>query len=250
MNCQSCIDLIRLLLLASLISCATPKSRPVPVVEKQYLVLADSLGAHDGLEELVKPYRDSMQAAIKRPIVYNQHLLKKQLPESGLGNLLADILLERSRLIFGELDMAMLNYGGIRAALPAGEIQIGHLMEVLPFQNYVSVVEMEGELLLEFFHHWASKGGTPMSGTRYCIVEGKATQVVLNGFPLRKDMKYRVVMPDYVAKGGDGCGFLEQALSQEHSSILLFDLVLEALTEMGNRADTLNYKLDGRICIQ
>jgi 5'-nucleotidase len=68
--------------------------------------------------------------------------------ETNLGNLIADALLVRARAAGGEfgidkVDIGLQNGGGIRndSVLPAGEISELDTFDVLPFSNFVAVVE-------------------------------------------------------------------------------------------------------------
>jgi 5'-nucleotidase len=68
--------------------------------------------------------------------------------ETNLGNLIADALLARARAAGGEfgieqVDIGLQNGGGIRndSVLPAGEISELDTFDVLPFSNFVTVVE-------------------------------------------------------------------------------------------------------------
>lgn len=210
-------------------------------------VKADSTGVDSVMLALITPYKDSIQKKVGQVVGFSKREMKKALPESALGNLLADMLLEQADGYFGAIDFAMLNYGGIRAALPADTVRRGHLMEILPFQNFVAVVEMDGKLTQQFLNHWAAKGGTPVSAVRFAISEGVATSVRIKGQAIDPVRTYRVVMPDYVANGGDGCAFLQSATTIEVSRLLLFDVVLAAFNERYQKGVLIDAAEDGRV---
>jgi 2',3'-cyclic-nucleotide 2'-phosphodiesterase (5'-nucleotidase family) len=66
-----------------------------------------------------------------------------RISESALGNILSDALKEALGT-----DLALMNTGGIRAPLPAGEVRYEDLFRVLPFQNQaVSVRKMPWSIL-------------------------------------------------------------------------------------------------------
>jgi 5'-nucleotidase len=125
--------------------------------------------------------------------------------ESALGSVLADALRE-----VAGADVALLNNGGLRADLPAGELTYGALFEVLPFDNTLSVVtvspaELRG--LLEVAYN--RKGTFQVSGLKVqvgtCNGEPKLVSVTLpNGKPLPAGKRFRVAMPDFLARGGSG----------------------------------------------
>jgi 5'-nucleotidase len=60
--------------------------------------------------------------------------------ESPLGNLLADLMLESRP----QAQVALVNGGGLRADLPAGELTYGALYDAQPFDNRLALVAMTG----------------------------------------------------------------------------------------------------------
>ncbi len=229
-----------------LVGCSTTL-QPIGYSSHQYAMQADSLGADSSMLQLIAPYHAELEAQVKEVVGVSAQPLQKGLPESALGNLLADLALKAGRKEFGEGDLSMLNYGGIRAALPADTIRRGHVMEMLPFANMLQLVRMDGVLLQTFLDHWASKGGTPMAGVRFGIAEGKAVEVLIKGEPLVPTATYSVIMPDYVANGGDGCGFLSEAASHQLGSQLLLEVAMTGLKEIYLKEGIIQANKDGRI---
>lgn len=201
-------------------------------------------------DSLIAPYRQALEGVMGEAIIYNPQLLQKQQPESALGNLLADVVLEASRTDFGKVDIAMLNYGGIRAALPADTLRIGHILEMLPFNNLLQLVEMDSALLYVFLTHWLEKGGTPLAGVRVLASSKELKEVWVGAEQLTSQRTYRVVMPDYIANGGDGCGFLAGARSQQQGTRLLSEVVIAAFKAKGQRQASLNATKDERFIIE
>ncbi|MBA4304548.1 MAG: hypothetical protein C0424_10020 [Sphingobacteriaceae bacterium] len=201
-------------------------------------------------DSLIEPYRLALRGVMDEAIIFNPHQLQKKQPESALGNLLADMVLEAARTEFGWVDLAMLNYGGIRAGLPADTLRIGHVLEMLPFNNMLQLVEMDSTLLHTFLQHWVEKGGTPFAGVSL-IAKGKVLQnISIGGTPLSNQKKYRVVMPDYVANGGDGCGFLSAATTQQVGTRLLSEIIIVSLKQKARNELQLKAGTDGRFVIE
>jgi 2',3'-cyclic-nucleotide 2'-phosphodiesterase (5'-nucleotidase family) len=248
--CYTKNNILRLALICVLlmmVACRPAKWQLTAIQSSQYVMHADSLGVDSMMMTWLAPYRDSLDSYTNAPIILSQSPLSKGQPSSALGNLLADLVLDAGRREFGEVQIAMLNYGGIRAALPADTVRRGHVMEMLPFANTLQLVVMSGELLQVFLDHWASKGGTPMAGLTFRIADSKATEVLVGGSVLKPAALYEVVMPDYVANGGDGCGFLAAATLHQPGTTLLFDAVLNGLIKMNSQGQVLKSIEDGRI---
>jgi 5'-nucleotidase len=125
--------------------------------------------------------------------------------ESVLGNFLSDSL----RAI-EKADVALLNPGGLRADLKDGELTYGAVYEVLPFDNAISTLQVSGEELKRLLTaaYGSRKGVFQVSGLEVklsrCPAPDRLKDVTVSGRPLDLSRKYKVVMPDFLARGGDG----------------------------------------------
>ncbi len=64
--------------------------------------------------------------------------------ETGIGNFCADAVKYAAKT-----DIAFINGGGIRTSIPAGEITVGSLLKVFPFDNLLRAAEISGKTLLD-----------------------------------------------------------------------------------------------------
>jgi 5'-nucleotidase len=127
--------------------------------------------------------------------------------ESPLGNLIADTL----RRATGA-DIAIMNSGGIRSELPRGDLTYGDIFAVSPFDNYPAMVIMSGEQLVEILRNTTTgaRGIMQVSGVKYTYDASKkglerfVSATLEDGTPLDPKKLYSVIMPDFVAMGGDG----------------------------------------------
>jgi 2',3'-cyclic-nucleotide 2'-phosphodiesterase (5'-nucleotidase family) len=55
--------------------------------------------------------------------------------------------------------IAIMNSGGIRGSLEAGNITTADMLGVIPFQNSVDLIQIKGEYLKQTFEFMASKIG-------------------------------------------------------------------------------------------
>lgn len=138
------------------------------------------------------------------------------------GMLLADAFLAYARPQGAEA--ALLNGGSIRAAIPPGEVDRGRLLAAIPFGNTVVLREYTGRQLLQALEHGvAGEGGKGpallhVAGLRYTVDAARpagsrivsADMVSAEGMatPLEAERGYRVALPAYLARGGDGYGML------------------------------------------
>ncbi len=136
--------------------------------------------------------------------------------ESPLGSVLADSLREAAGA-----DVAMMNPGGLRADIDAGPLTFGDVYEVLPFDNTVSFVSMTGEELKRLLELvFSGKGVFQVSGLKVKLARCPGPQrfqgaTLANGKPLDPKKLYKVTMPDFLARGGDGLGVVLGTLPKE-----------------------------------
>lgn len=126
--------------------------------------------------------------------------------ESALGSFLADSLRGMEKA-----DVALVNPGGLRADLKAGDLTYGAVFEVMPFDNAVATLDVSGDELQRLMKaaYAGRKGVFQISGVQVklskCVTPERLKAVTLEGGkPIAPGQRYRVVMPDFLARGGDG----------------------------------------------
>lgn len=168
------------------------------------------------VDAIVKPAFDRVEREEKRKLglTVTSTMGRNYEAESALGSFLADSLRESEKA-----DVSLLNSGGLRADLPAGELTYGHVYNVLPFDNTVATVTVTGEELKRLLNaaYGARKGVFQVSGLKISIAkcpgQGRLKSYVLSdGKAVQPEKRYRVVMPDFLARGGDGLGPVLQSL--------------------------------------
>lgn len=155
--------------------------------------------------------------------------------------------------------MAVCNGGAIRSALPEGRITMGDLLTMHPFGNMMVIREYSGGQIWEALEHGVSGEGAvgprllQVAGLRY-VVDGRrpAGSRVMRvdvadgraGFvPLDRKARYGVILPDYLARGGDGYEVLKEGRALPSPDPLDVDVVEAYL----RAHDPLTLPEDGRI---
>ena len=92
-------------------------------------------------------------APLMEIIGYTDRLIESRRgAESELSNFAADIIRERAEKEIGEhIDLAMTNYGGIRTAMPKGDVRVYDIYSIFPFENDIVVCKVKGSKLR---HPW------------------------------------------------------------------------------------------------
>ena len=141
-----------------------------------------------------------------------------RLGECSMGNLVADAMLDRVK---GQgVSIAVQNGGGLRASIDSGQITMGEVLEVLPFQNAIATFELKGSDVVAALESGVSqveeiKGRFPqVAGLRFAWDETieplkgrvRQVQVMKDGewADIDPEATYKVVSNDFMRAGGDG----------------------------------------------
>ena len=199
------------------------------------------------------PYHDSIEKKMQKVISITATELEKGKPESRLTNFFADFYMEEGSRICTEKrldfrpDVGYQNYGGIRISLPKGNITVGKIFELMPFENEMVFVKLNGDQLKTFLDQIAAKGGDSVSGVKFGIRDGKATNVLIAGVPLDTGKTYWLATNDYVAEGGDDLSVLKKRIDYVATGSRIRDLLISYLENKMKSGITLSPVTDGRI---
>ncbi|WP_207481270.1 bifunctional metallophosphatase/5'-nucleotidase [Arenibaculum pallidiluteum] len=141
--------------------------------------------------------------------------------ECNIGNLVADALLWGASSRGAQV--AIMNGGGIRTSIPAGQVTMGQVIEVLPFSNTLATVELSGADLLKALELGVSRAHDPnasgtgrfpqVAGMRFAFDAAKpeggrisSVEIRTSGgyAPLDPSATYKVATNNFMRTGGDG----------------------------------------------
>lgn len=160
--------------------------------------------------------------------------------ECQMGNLVADAML--ARVADQGIDIAIANSGGLRASIDAGDVTMGEVLTVLPFQNTLSTFQIKGSTLVEALENGVSqieevKGRFPqVAGMTFTVdasaeVGSRISDVMVGGAPVDLDKVYGAVSNNYVRNGGDGYKMFRGAMNAYDFGPDLADVTAEYLAE-------------------
>jgi len=243
MNTQS---LVTLILIAVLFVGCTPKVHLVSSQCDNQKTTAESQ-SDQTIEEMILPYKQQMEKEMNVVIGQFETEMTKAKPESTLGNFVADLTYDRMIEITEEpIDFAIMNYGGMRVpSFPAGNITRGNVFELMPFDNMLVVMDLDGKTVQQLFEAMAANDGWPISKqVRYQIADGKPQNIEINQKPFDINRQYKVAISDYLANGGDKLAFLTDK-PRENYELLLRDAIMQYVEAFNN--EPIPAILDGRV---
>lgn len=200
-----------------------------------------------------KHYSDSVKAVMTPVVGCSEKAMATSYPESLLGNLIADIMLDASAN-YGSTgaDMALLNLGAIRNSLPKGEITYGDIYRVLSFENRYCIVSLNGRQLLELFQVILNQESMAVSGVRLVGSEQhELVEATIKGKPVEADTIYRIATIDYLAEGNSDMTVMKQAIDKYYpEGVWLRDLFADYIRKVEAEGKMLTSRLDGRITVK
>ena len=168
------------------------------------------------LAEPLNGIRNEVVAEAAAVIEGNRDVCRVQ--ECAMGNLVADALLDRVK--DQGVTIAIMNAGGLRASIDQGEVTMGDVLNVLPFQNTLATFEITGADIIVALENGVSEvedvaGRFPqVAGLKYTwdsmkpARKGRIIDVLVMGddgwTPIDPKATYGVVTNNYVRGGGDG----------------------------------------------
>ncbi len=181
--------------------------------------VTEDQAAVDRIAELAKPLdeiRNKVVASAAAAIEGDRSICRVQ--ECEMGNLVADAML--ARVADQGVQIAIANSGGLRASIDAGDVTMGEVLTVLPFQNTLSTFEISGQGIIDALENGVSqvedvKGRFPqVAGLKFtwdssvAPNEGRVSDVMVaeggSYVPIDPSKPYLVVTNNYVRNGGDG----------------------------------------------
>jgi 5'-nucleotidase len=172
--------------------------------------------------------------------------------ECQMGNLVADAMLDRVK--DQGIEVAIANGGGLRASIDAGDVTMGEVLTVLPFQNTLSTFQVTGATLVAALENGVSQveegaGRFPqVAGLSFAFdlakpAGSRVSEVMVGGAPVDPAKVYGVVSNNFVRNGGDGYNMFVDAMNAYDFGPDLADVTAEFLAKNGAYTPY----LDGRI---
>ena len=162
-----------------------------------------------GLRAFLQPYQQAGQARLMVPVgtadaEFDGDRVRMRSQPMALGILVARAMQARTGA-----DLAVVNGGGVRDALPAGRITYRDVLQVQPFGSTVGVLTCRGAELLDWLASAArmrpGAGGYPQTaGLQWQVAHGVVHDVRVRGQPVQAQRQYTLAITNFIASGGDG----------------------------------------------
>jgi 2',3'-cyclic-nucleotide 2'-phosphodiesterase (5'-nucleotidase family) len=222
--------LIILLFGAGLSACSFSVYKKVH--SKQIPVLSTNTNQNT-IDSLILPYKEGLDTEMNQIIGKAYVDFTKNRPNGNLNNLIADILLSTKKElgILNEQVICLQNFGGLRSTINKGNVSLGDIYKVLPFDNYIVGVKLPSNSIPKFISWMKSSNGHPIAGCK--LVKD---QLIMNNQKIVEG-DFWIITSDYLVNGGDNAVFLSEHLEKKESTLLLRDVVINYIKANPNLLD-------------
>ncbi len=222
--------------------------RLVKTFQSENYVVSDTVQTDPKAKEFILPYKENLDAMMDSVIGKSaKELNRAGRGETTLGNFVADIQKEYAEENFGfEVDISIMNNGGLRNNIPEGDITTGNIFELSPFDNYLYVLELNAEDVEKLAKYAVSKKNLGINGMYIESENNELTRFSVQGKPVEKGRTYLLAVNDYLATGGDQMDFLTDLPRKETSTILLRDFILDKIKAKTAEGEVIDAEIEGR----
>ncbi|MGF1733626.1 bifunctional UDP-sugar hydrolase/5'-nucleotidase UshA [Photobacterium kasasachensis] len=176
---------------------------------KKRVFIEDEIAQNEEVKTFLQPYQERGQAQLNIKISESNGKLEGdrnvvRFKQTNLGRLIAASHMQRAKA-----DFAVMNSGGVRDSIAAGDITYKDVLTVQPFGNIVTYTDMSGKEIMDYLNVVATKpvdsgAYAQFYGISMTVQNGAVSNVKIGGKPLSLTETYRFTIPSFNAAGGDG----------------------------------------------
>ena len=225
----------------------TGMERTRVLVDKRYDARPDAKAS-----QFLAPYSATVDSMMSPVVGRTARFMASHRPESELSNLLSDILAWASAHFGEKVDFAVYNMGGIRAALPEGNVTVGDVLDVAPFENKISFLTLSGDKVKELFEQMARRGGEGVSASVKLRItqDGRLVSASVAGKPIDDKTSYRIATLDYLAQGNDELVAFKaktNVVAPAGDDNNVRNIIMDYFREAAAKGMAVDSRMDGRI---
>ena len=167
-------------------------------------------------------------------------------PKSPLSDLLTGLLWKDGPAAIKQeaCDLSILNFGGIRTNLQAGDVTVGDIFKISPFDNYLVVITIRGSELKTVVNRFrldALKAAT--AGMEISYKNNVPDKIMIQGKELQDDAMYRLITLNFIAEGGDNILSGAKYENVDYSMLIFRDFLIDEVKKISKSGKSLSAAL-------
>ena len=190
-------------------------------------------------------------APLRQLVAYSVKEMRRDGSNCELSNWIVDHLMEDVAELTGRrVDIGLINFGGIRADLPAGRVIKDDLLSMLPFNNYLCYVALKGSEIEALFRSMAEHGMQCFGGAEVVLNDRELDSLTICGEAIEPERIYGLASIDFLLDGGDGIHLGRNAEEIILTDTKVIDSILPYAESYMQRGDSIRYFRDDRLVIK
>ena len=221
---------------AGLLACSSVN---VISADSETTAVTDEYAVSSKIDSMVQPYKEELNSEMNEVIARAEKDFVSGRPNGSLNNWVTDLVLasQTRNVRLSVPVMVLLNFGGLRNSINQGDVTIGDIFKVMPFDNEIVWAELPMSALKDIEDYLKRSGGEPIAGATF-----ENGSLKLNS-ENNGASTFLVITSDYLLNGGDKMDFFEKRVSDNTPGVLLRDAMISEAKSQG----TLLWNDDQRI---
>lgn len=161
--------------------------------------------------------------------------LNVEAPQSPLSDLLTELMLRDGPAAIRQApcDLSVMNFGGIRTNLQAGDVTVGDIFRISPFDNYLVVATLKGSELRKAVSRFRQDAlMAASSGMEVSYKANVPTRILVQGKELQDEQLYRLITLNFIAEGGDNILSDVRFESLDYSMLIFRDFLINEVKKL------------------
>ena len=223
----------------------------VSEIQTERIAVDSTFTSEKAISQFIEPYKKHLNATLDSTLAYNPAFLSKNEGDlnTAIGNLMADAVFIQANPTFKkktgkDIDIVLLNHGGIRSEIPQGNVTTRTAYQIMPFENEIVIVELTGKKLKEMLKYLEkAKTAHPVSGIEIVADKNyKIEKATIKGREIEDNKTYFVATSDYLSGGGDNMNFFKDPVNIYGADYK----IRNAMIDYFSKIDTIKSKIDNR----
>lgn len=216
----------------------------------QYLSITATQAEDTSMVRMIEPYKVQIEKHMSKVIGVAKKELKAERNdiESTLGNFVADLIHQQAQKVTQKkIDFAIVNNGSLRVSINAGNITLGNIYELMPFENELILIKLTGKDIFELLAYEGQFRKTSFSNMQLRYTpEGQLVEALLGGKKIEPEQTYHLATYDYLGNGGDGMNCLVP-LKKEVLGVTLRTAIIQQIEELHAAGKEIDASIERRV---
>lgn len=211
---------------AGLLACSSVNTI---AVNGKSIAVTEEYAVTNKIDSIVWSYQNELKAEMNEIIATAEKDFTSGRPNGSLNNWVTDaVFVSQTRNVRLSIPiMVLLNFGGLRNSINQGDVTIGDIYKVMPFDNEIVWAELPMSALKGIESYLINSGGEPIAGATF------ENGVLKLNSDNSEAKTFLIITSDYLLNGGDKMYFFEKRISENHTGVLLRDAMISEAKQQG-----------------